>query len=114
MVFFDPDNGLERSVAFGRRHSHKFLHWTEVRDTFSTGTSVLVYQHFPREDRAAYIARLADRLRAETGAAAIFSFITPFVVFLLAAHERHSASFRYVVRKLPLRWPEKQIAAREV
>jgi hypothetical protein len=114
LIFFDPDNGLERSVAHGRRHSHKFLYWAEVRETFAAGASVLVYQHFPREARAAYIERLVERLRVETGASAIFSFSTPFVLFLLAAHERHTTSFREVVRKLPLRWPEKEIAAREV
>ena len=111
---FDPDNGLERSVTFGRRHSHKFLYWTEVRETFPAGASVLVYQHFPRETRAGYIERLAERLRAGTSASAVFSFRTPFVLFLLAAHERHTASFRDVVRKLPLQWPDREIAAREL
>lgn len=93
LIFFDPDNGLERSVVFGRRNSHKFLYWAEVRETFSAGASVLVYQHFPREARAAYIEHLAGRLRAETGASATFSFSTPHVLFLLAAQERHTASF---------------------
>jgi hypothetical protein len=114
LIFYDPDNGLERSVAFGRRHSHKFLYWAEVRETFWTGASVLVYQHFPREARAGYIERLAERLRKETDAPAIFSFSTPHVLFLLAAQVRHTASFHDVVRKLPLRWPEKEIAAKEV
>ncbi len=114
LVFYDPDNGLERSVAFGRRHSHKFLYWAEVRETFFTGASVLVYQHFPREVRAGYIERLSERLRKETDASAIFSFSTPHVLFLLAAQEHHTAPFRAVVRKLPLRWPEKEIAAKEI
>jgi hypothetical protein len=114
LVFFDPDNGLERTVALGHRRSHKFLYWTEVRETFSARASALVYQHFPREDRVAYIERLAGRLRAETGASAIFSFRTPHVLFLLAAQERHAAFVRHVVSKLPLRWPENEIAAREI
>lgn len=114
LVFFDPDNGLERSVASGRRNSHKFLYWTEVRDTFSSGASVLVYQHFPREARASYIERLAARLQGKTGASAVFSFVTPHVLFLLAAQERHAEPFREVVRKLPLSWPEKEIMAREM
>jgi hypothetical protein len=114
LVFFDPDNGLERSVAFGRRNSHKFLYWTEVRDTFSAGSSVLVYQHFPREARTSFIERLAERLRSETGASAVFSFVTPHVLFLLAAHAPHAEPFRDVVRKLPLRWPEKEIRGKEM
>jgi hypothetical protein len=114
LIFFDPDNGLERSIGMGQSRSHKYLYWAEVRETFSAGASVLVYQHFPREARAAYIERLVERLRAETGAPAIFSFRTPHVVFLLAACERHAETFREVVRALHLRWPEKQIAAREL
>ena len=74
----------------------------------------MVYQHFPREARAGYIARLSDRLRNETGASAVFSFRTPNVLFLLAAQDRHAESFRAVVRNLHLRWPEKEIAATEV
>jgi len=114
LVFFDPDNGLERSVAFGRRHSHKFLYWAEVRETFVSGSSVMVYQHFPREARAGYIGRLSERLRNETDASAVFAFSTPNVLFLLAAQDRHAESFRAVVRNLHLRWPEKEIAATEV
>jgi hypothetical protein len=78
------------------------------------GASVLVYQHFPREARTSYIERLAERLRGETGASAIFSFVTPHVLFLLAAHERHVEPFRAVVRKLPLSWPGKEIMACEM
>jgi hypothetical protein len=114
LVFFDPDNGLERSVSPGRRNSHKFLYWAEVRDTFSAGVSVLVYQHFPREARASYIEHLAERLRDETQASAVFSFVTPHVLFLLAAQERQAEPFREVVRRLPHRWPEKEIMAREM
>lgn len=114
LVFFDPDNGLERSVASGRRGSHKFLYWAEVRDTFSAGASVLVYQHFPREARVGYVERLSKRLRGETGTPTVFSFVTPHVLFLLAAQERHAELFREAVRKLPLRWPEKEIMVREM
>lgn len=113
LVFFDPDNGLERSIAYGRRNSCKFLYWTEVRDAFNSGASVLVYQHFPREIRQSFIARLASRLKAETGADAAFSFRTPHVVFLLTAQERHLAAFRAVVEVLAKVWPDTEIAACE-
>ena len=36
------------------------------------------------------------------------------MLFLLAPIEQHAVSFRGVVRKLPLSWPEKEIAARKV
>jgi hypothetical protein len=114
LIFFDPDNGMECSVGYGRRQSHKYLYWAEVRSTYARGASVLVYQHFPREARIAYIERLAQRLQDETTASEVFSFSTPHVLFLLAAQERHVASFRDVARNLPLCWPEREIQAREV
>ncbi len=114
LVFFHPDNELERSIPLGRRHSHKFLYWREVGEMFSAGASVLVYQHFPRESRLSYTERLAKLLRAETGAHAIFTFSTPHVLFLLAAHKRNAESFRDLVCTLRLRWPEREIAGREI
>ncbi len=64
LVFFDPDNGLEiKSTPRGRRDSCKFLYWQEVSSTFSSGASVLIYQHFIRENRSAFTARMAEELR---------------------------------------------------
>jgi len=95
LVFFDPDNGLEiKSTPRGRRNSCKYLYWTEVCSTFSTGASVLIYQHFCREPREAFIARKAEELRRHLSPHAVFSFRTPHTLFLLAAHERHTAGFR--------------------
>jgi hypothetical protein len=78
----------------GRRNSSKHLYWDEVRNTFQSGSSVLVYQHFIRVKRVDYIARIAQQLRTSTGAAAVFSFRTPHVLFLLACQERHVGAFR--------------------
>jgi hypothetical protein len=113
LVFFDPDNGLERRLVRGRKNSHKYLYWAEVKDIFATGASVLVYQHFPREGRESFVQRLAERMRVETGAAGIFSFRTPHVLLLLAAQERHLGAVRRVAEKLDARWPRKQLAGQE-
>jgi hypothetical protein len=114
LVFFDPDNGLERRHVRGRKNSHKYVYWAEVNEVYASGASVLVYQHFPREHRESFIQRLAERLRVETGAAGVFSFRTPHVLFLMAAQGRHVAALREVLRKLNISWPRKQLTGEEI
>jgi len=105
LVFFDPDNGLEiRSTVRGRHDSRKYPYWHEVCNTFTAASSVLIYQHFPREKRDQYIARIACELRERTGAAAVFSFRTPHVLFLLASPERHAAAFRIGLAAIRSLW----------
>jgi hypothetical protein len=114
LVFFDPDNGLEiKSTSRGRKNSHKYLYWDEVCETFSAGASALIYQHFTREKRAPFIARLTDELHARTRAAAVFSFTTPHVLFLLASQARHSALFRRRLVAIRAAWAPTQILAME-
>ena len=37
LVFFDPDNGIEiNSVKYGKRHSSKYIYWTEIEVTVQT------------------------------------------------------------------------------
>ncbi|HYM13816.1 MAG TPA: hypothetical protein VEU62_23960 [Bryobacterales bacterium] len=112
LVFFDPDTGLEiRSVSRGCKNSRRYLHWDEVCNTFTAGSSVLIYQHFIREKRAGYIARMTDELRDRTGAATVFSFRTPHVLFLLASQERHTAALRRRLAAIRAVWAPAQILA---
>jgi hypothetical protein len=114
LVFFDPDNGIEiKSVPRGRRKSCKFVYWEEVSNTFSSGASVLIYQHFIREERGRFAACMVEELRRRLHPAAIFSFRTPNVVFLLAAQERHSAVFRKQLEVVEHGWSPRQIVAEE-
>lgn len=112
LVFFDPDNGLEiKNKRPGHKNSCKFLLWDEVCSTFMTGASVLIYQHFPREKREPYIARRAEDLRQRTGAATIFSYRTPRVLFLLASQDRHSNGFRSQLTAVCAAWGPSEITA---
>jgi hypothetical protein len=114
LVFFDPDNGLEiGSTSRGRKHSRKYLWWDEVCSAFCAGSSVLIYQHFIRKNRIDFIARMTDELRERTGAAAVFSFKTPHVLFLLGCHERHVGIFRRGLGAIQSGWAADQILADE-
>jgi hypothetical protein len=114
LVFFDPDNGVEiKSVPRGRRNSCKFVYWEEISNTFSLGASVLIYQHFIREERGKFAFRMVEELQRRLSPAAIFSFRTPHVLFLLAAQERHSAGFRKQLEVIQRSWSPRQIVAQE-
>jgi hypothetical protein len=114
LVFLDPDNGLEiRSTLRGRKDSRKYLYWEEVCNTFTAGPSVLIYQHFIREKRAEYIARMTSELRGRTRATTVFSITTPRVLFLLASHEDHAAAFRRRLAAIRSVWAPAQMLAAE-
>jgi len=114
LIFFDPDNGLEiKSTQRGHKDSCKFLYWDEVCNIFRTGASVLIYQHFIREKRDGFIARMAEELQHRTQAVAVFSFRTPHVLFLLASQARHASNFRKQLSVVQSLWSPKQSIARE-
>lgn len=87
LIFFDPDNGLEvSSLSKGRKNSSKYLYLDEVAAFYASGKSLLIYQHFPRVERAVFLARCAERLRAAAPGASLWAFTTAHVVFLLLLH----------------------------
>lgn len=90
LVFFDPDNGIERSIPAGRRGSSKYVYWNEIVTTFESGASILFYQHFPREKRESFTARLLDELQRRTASVHVHAWSTARVVFLGAFHEKHA------------------------
>jgi len=102
LVFVDPDNGIEvRSKPVGRKGSSKYVTWQEIRDLWETGCSILIYQHFRRERRAAFAERMVSEIRERTGARFVEALRTPHVLFLLAAQERDGRQFREAVSSLP-------------
>lgn len=80
LVFFDPDNGLEvRSRPYGSKRSNKYLFWREAQAFFASGKSLLIYQHFIRENREQFIARLSSAFELRLGASIVWAFRTPIV-----------------------------------
>jgi hypothetical protein len=108
LIFFDPDNGIEvRSVKFGTKKSNKYLFWHELCDAFTRGHSVLLYQHFPREDRRAFISRLTDQIQERTGATEIHCFRTTNVLFVLVPRASHQVFFRKLIGETNEMWDGK-------
>ncbi|MBD3329491.1 hypothetical protein GF357_03290 [Candidatus Dojkabacteria bacterium] len=60
LLFFEVDNGIEvKSVKKGNKNSSKYLYWGEIVEFYDTGLSLLIYQHFTRENRDSFMKRLS-------------------------------------------------------
>ena len=87
LVFFDPDNGLAvASVTKGRAAGIKFVFDDELAEHYAAERSLLIYQHFPRLERAQFLRDLGVRLRAFAPDAEMWACHTAHVVFLLVVH----------------------------
>lgn len=105
VVFLDPDNGIEvPSKRAGAKGSSKYVYWQEMREVFERGHSLVIYQHFTRESRDAYIARMAAQFSARLKAPRVDSFRTAHVVFFLVARPEHAAAFDRAHDETHRRW----------
>ncbi|MBZ9963746.1 hypothetical protein [Mesorhizobium sp. BR1-1-2] len=114
LVFFDPDNGLETSLSKGRKNSSKYLYLDEVAAFYASGKSLLIYQHFPRVERRAFLASCIKRLRSVASDAMVWTFTTAHVVFLLVAHPESPARLAVAATEACGRWGEGFITGRFV
>jgi hypothetical protein len=105
LLFFDPDNGLEvASVPSGSRNFTKYVGWDEVEAAFAQGHSVLIYQHFRREDRTKLAARLLRQLSERTESPLTVGFRTAHVLFLLAAAPAHRSVLERRLERIEPQW----------
>jgi hypothetical protein len=105
LLFFDPDNGLEvPSKPLGVRDSIKYLYWGEVRLAWERGFSLLIFQHFTRENRQAFVDRLKGHLEREVAGAVVTPLRGANVLFLLACQPQHDAMAKVALELLRSRW----------
>lgn len=113
VVFLDPDNGLEvPSKPRGAKDSSKYVFWQEVSQFYARGHSLVIYQHFIREQRDTFTARIAGQLADRLQTPLVQSFRTAHVVFFLVARPEHVAAFGRVHEEVQRRWSG-QIRAEE-
>lgn len=105
LIFLDPDNGLEvKSKPYGKRDSSKFIYWHEVQALWSSGKSLLIYQHFIREKRFNFIERMLEALRSATPGSFVEAFSTPHVVFLMALQPEHQRFHEAIISSVQESW----------
>jgi predicted RNase H-like HicB family nuclease len=96
VLFFDPDNGIEvKSVEYGGRGSSRYVFWRELEAAWEAGTSLVIFQPFPRQDHATFASRTAEDLRGRTPGAALYTVATPDVLFLVASQAAHVSNIEY-------------------
>ena len=104
-VFLDPDNGLEvKSKPYGKKYSSKYLYWREVKELWSSGKSLLIYQHFIREKRSNFIQGKLDELLHATSGSLVEAFSTSNVVFLMALQPEHQRFHKKIVSSVQKNW----------
>lgn len=105
LLFFDPDNGLEiASSPAGSKGSSKYVMRTEIHDAYAAGKSILIYQHFRREQRSAFIPRIAHELRAITNCYEVCCFKTAHVAFFLVIQPAHHAMLLAAAAQVENAW----------
>jgi hypothetical protein len=105
LIFFDPDNGIEvRSTKRGRKGSSKYIYWDEIIKTYRAGYSVLIYQHFPRVVREAFINARREEFCKRLGNVRLIFFVTSGVLFILAGQRRHRAVLKRQAKLVAERW----------
>jgi len=105
LIFFDPDNGLEvKSVKKGCRGSSKYLYWDEVDMFLEKGHPALIYQHFPREKRLPFLARIAEEIMTRFSGQAVIAFQTPSVAFFLVPQIKFLKEFHKRSKTIEEKW----------
>lgn len=106
-VFLDPDNGLEiKSRPYGRTNSSKYSYLREVEELWKRGKSLLIYQHFVREERLSFIQRKLNALKEATPNSLVEAFSTPNVVFLMALQPAHKKFHPEIVEHVLENWSD--------
>jgi hypothetical protein len=105
LLFFDPDNGIEvKSKPWGRTGSCKYLYWDEIKRAWSQDFSLLIFQHFPRQNHERYALHLASQLREQICNADVIPLITSNVVYLLARQPRHIVQVDAALTAISTNW----------
>ena len=84
--------------------SSKYLYWDELENMYRNGHSILVYQHFPRENHKGFTARMTAECTQRTGSPWVGAFSTTNVVFLLIPQSRHASALRGAARQVGTIW----------
>jgi len=114
LVFLDPDNGIEvPSAPPGTQGSPKYVYWRELTRLYDRGHSMLVYQHFPRENHDRFVGQRSNQLIEQLDTDLILAIKTSRVIFLLAPQPDHQSALLRAVESFALAW-QGQIRVTEV
>lgn len=110
LVFFDPDNGIAVKST-NKKNLHKFVLLNDIQTVYDCGKSVLVYQHFARENREAFVQRKLKELAQHFGAP-IFAIKVKHSVFFLLAQRSHTAKLAKAIQQYANLWKSLAIVSK--
>src|SRR6266536_1581539 len=105
VVFFDPDNGIEvRSKPKGSRGSDKYVYWDEIQRAWVKGSSLLIFQHFPRSNHQLFATTLMAKLQEHIKGGKVISLVTSNVLYLLACKPQHQLKLQKALDDIDRKW----------
>ena len=111
-IFFNPNNGMQvPSLRPNDPKVAKYLFWDEVIRFHREGHSILVYQHYPREQRSRFVERMKHEFCERAAASRTFAFTTSPVVFFLVPQDCHVEVFDSPISAVRQNWTEQMIDA---
>lgn len=102
VIFFDPDNGIEVASA-NKKSIHKYVTWNEIIQTVNSGKSVLIYQHFSRSNREAFIKNKLQEIKQKIGIIPI-SLRVKHSVYFLIPQKKHKKQIRESLKTFSKIW----------
>jgi len=105
LIFFDPDNGIE-VASTNKKTLHKYVLWSDMEAALSSGKSVLVYQHFSRQNREAFIKGKKQELQKRFPKAEVVSVRVRNSVYFFLCREKDLASIRKALGSYAAIWRE--------
>ncbi|MCF7865359.1 MAG: hypothetical protein K9M11_02530 [Candidatus Pacebacteria bacterium] len=102
LVFFDPDNGIE-VASTNKKNIHKYVLWEEIIAAYSSGKSVMIYQHFSRSNREVFIKIKLEDLKQRLGAE-VMALRGKHSVYLWAIQPQHSDKIKSALSKFSAKW----------
>jgi hypothetical protein len=109
LIFLDPDTGLEESQP-----TQKHLLLDELKKIYKrmdTGSIMMIYQHFPRENRAGYIKRRCEQLVALTGDGPVTITDSEIAFFLITKNEKLKMHLEQSIENYANSYPTLESAA---
>jgi len=88
LLFLDPDNGLEvKSVPRSSPKSERYVYYSDISPIIEKGCAVLVYQHYPRVNRAKYHLQRTQEIESRIGDVKVTHIGMEMVDFILIQKE---------------------------
>jgi hypothetical protein len=84
----------------------RYLFLDEAEAFYGRGQSLLIYQHFARQERGDFVQRKAAALQELAPGEAVYAFRTSHVVFLLVIHPESPPSIAAAAEHAASAWPD--------